>query len=291
MIFLYLLGTMLMIAMPLLLASRLAGGGRADWGLFGLGAATFVAAQVLHIPFNLLVERLGLLPADLAPVANLLAVVLFLGLSAGVFEEVARYLAYRFWARNARRWRQGLMLGAGHGGLEAIMLGLLALVNLLALFGMEEGYFTALVPAEQLPLVLAQARALQEAAWYDALLAPAERAFALAAHLALSLLVLQTFLRRQARWLLLAIGWHALLDAVAVFAVTRWNVYAAEAAVGLIALLSVGLIFALRRPRPDAPVQDVGTATESPAEGERDPARTRPAGALTAEKLEQRRYH
>ena len=57
----------------------------------------------------------------------------FLGLSAGVFEETARYLTYRFWAKDARSWSRGLMLGAGHGGSEAILVGALAAVNFVAL--------------------------------------------------------------------------------------------------------------------------------------------------------------
>lgn len=283
MIALYLFGTLLMIVLPLALASALAHWRDAGWGLFGIGAATFVASQLLHVPFNALVERSGLLPSDLTQITNLLTVSLFLGLSAGVFEEMARYLTYRFWARDARRWRAGLMLGAGHGGIEAILLGLLGLINVIAIFGVGQGYFDALVPPEQVPLVQAQAQALGDATWYDALLAPAERAFALTAHLALSLLVLQSFVRRHKGWLVLAIAWHALLDALAVFATVRFNVYVAESAVAVIALVSLGIIFRLRRPLPKvtAPMTATGTPQEPLVAREVE---------FTSEQLEQSRY-
>jgi len=283
---LYFLGTLLMIALPLGLASVLARRRQVDWGLFGMGAATFVGSQLLHIPFNLLVERAGWLPADLSVIVNLLVVSLFLGLSAGFFEEVARYLTYRFWARDARRWRAGLMLGAGHGGIEAMILGLLALVNTVALFGMRDGYFTALVPAEQFPLAQAQAQALLDGAWYDALLAPAERLFALAAHLSLSLLVMEGFIRgRQGRWLAVAIAWHALLDALVVFTTVRWDIYVAEGVLAVFALACVGIIFLLRRPVQAANVQapEPGPAPE-PAVIEAVEVE------LTPEKLEQSRF-
>lgn len=283
---LYFLGTLVMIALPLGLASVLAHRRQADWGLFGMGAATFVGSQLLHIPFNLLVERAGWLPADLSVFANLLVVSLFLGLSAGIFEEVARYLTYRFWARDARRWRAGLMLGAGHGGIEAMILGLLALVNTVTLFGVQGGYFTALVPAEQLPLVQAQAQALLDGAWYDALLAPAERLFALVAHLSLSLLVMEGFIRGQrGRWLAGAIAWHALLDALVVFTASRWNIYMAEAALAVFALACVGIIFLLRRPVQPA---DVSPTAPEPAP---EPAVVETVEVdLTPEKLERSRF-
>lgn len=284
MVFLYIMGTLAMIGLPLVLATVLARRRQADWGLFGIGAATFAGSQVLHIPFNMVVERAGVLPEDLSVLSNLLLVSLFLGLSAGFFEEGARALAYRFWARDARDWRAGLMLGAGHGGIEAMILGLLALVNTVALFGLHEGYFNTLVPPEQMPLVQAQAQALLDANWIDALLAPAERVFALTAHLSLSLLVLQSFRRGQGRWLGAAIAWHALLDAVAVFATVRWNVYVAEGAVALFALASAGIIFWLRPAAAVAPAE-----TEVPAEA--PPVAIEPVEVeLTAEKLEQSRF-
>jgi len=51
----HLLNGLLMIAIPLILGVVLARRWRLSWGLFGVGAATFVASQLLHIPFNNLV--------------------------------------------------------------------------------------------------------------------------------------------------------------------------------------------------------------------------------------------
>jgi uncharacterized membrane protein YhfC len=72
---------------------------------------------------------------------NLLIIAGFLGLSAGFFEESARYVVYRWWARDARTWSQGLMLGAGHGGIESILLGFLLAINVAALAGVRAGRF------------------------------------------------------------------------------------------------------------------------------------------------------
>jgi uncharacterized membrane protein YhfC len=115
------------------------------------------------------------------------------------------------------------------------------------------------VPAEQLELAQAQVNSYWSVAWYDSLLSFIERVFALVTQIALAILVLQTFIRKQLRWLGLAILWHALLDAVAVYTIGIWNVYIVESIIGIFAIASLGIIFALRQaetaevPEPIAP--------------------------------------
>ncbi|HZD10926.1 MAG TPA: hypothetical protein VE553_06255, partial [Candidatus Binatia bacterium] len=71
---LYALDVLLMLVMPLALATFIARRLPAAWGLFGMGAATFVAAQLFHVPFNLLVQRSAVLPDPAASRANLVVV-------------------------------------------------------------------------------------------------------------------------------------------------------------------------------------------------------------------------
>jgi uncharacterized membrane protein YhfC len=101
------------------------------------------------------------------------------------------------------------------------------------------------VPAEQLQLARAQLEAYWAAPWYAVLLSAAERLFTICFHLSASLLVLQAFVRRNPAWLAAAIGWHAILDAGAVFGLVTWGVYGSEAFIGLIALLSLGIVYLL----------------------------------------------
>jgi hypothetical protein len=74
-------------------------------------------------------------------------------------------------------------------------------------------------------------------------------------HIALSVMVLQTFTRRRWFWVWLAVLWHAAMDAAVVFISGTWGTYAAEAGVAAAALISLGLIFALRQPEPAEPDQ------------------------------------
>ena len=273
---------LLMLAVPIFLARWIQQRYKPGWALFGMGAATFVLSQVGHIPFNLVVQRSGLLPGDVEGWPNLLITAVFLGLSAGVFEEVARYLTYRFWAKDARIWKRGLMLGAGHGGIEAILVGLLGLVNFSVLLAMRNGAMLDLIPAEQLPLVEQQIDAMFGLPWYMTLLGAVERVFAICFHLAASLMVMQVFVRGQIRWLFAAIGWHTLLNASAVIAVTQWGALATEGIVGALAIVSIIIILRLR---------DDGELDDGDGEEEGETAVFTPKPTpITSAKLDESRY-
>ncbi len=247
-----------MIAMPVLLGIYLARKYGFGWRLWWIGAGTFVLSQVGHIPFNavltVLFER-GVLPTP--PQAwRLTFSAVVLGLSAGIWEEVFRYIAYRWWARDARSWPKGLMLGAGHGGIEAIILGILVMVTVISMVVLRTGnaeMLLAALPPETLDLAREQLALYWSLPWYDSMLGALERLFAITFHLSASILVLQTFLREQIRWLFFAIGWHALLDAAAVYAVATWNAYIAEAIIAVMALVSLGIIFRLKNTPPLVP--------------------------------------
>lgn len=278
---LYSLNVLVMVALPLVVASLVARRGKVDWGLFGMGAATFVGSQIFHIPLNVVLGNVGLIPTDFAVQSNLILASMVLGLSSGVSEEVARYLTYRFWAKDARSWSKGLMLGAGHGGIEALIVGVIAALNIGFLFLIHAGRLEAAIPAELLPEVQAQAAALFDVAWYDTILGAVERILTVCVHLAMSIMVLQVFVRGQIRWLFAAIGWHALLNGVAVYTVTTWGAYVAEGWIALMAVASLGIIYALRN---SAIVAEPAGAQEEVVLPEIKPV------ALTAEQLDKTRY-
>lgn len=242
---LLILNFLLMIAFAVGLGLYISRRWHTKWRLYLIGAVTFVGSQILHIPFNTLVQQqLDTLPTDTTVFANLIVVAIFLGLSAGVFEEVARYLTYRFWARDARSWRKGMMIGAGHGGIEAILVALLGLVNIILFIAIRDGAvdIATVVPPEQVELLQSQIDQTFGSPWYMTLLGAAERLFALTLHLSLSLMVLQSFLRNNRLWLLAAILWHALANALAVITVQTWGALATEGVLFVVALVSLAII-------------------------------------------------
>ena len=253
----HLLNGLLMIALPLVLGVVLARRWRLSWGLFGAGAATFVASQVFHIPFNYLVltpfvtER-GMFAAG--GLAFIVAALLY-GLSAGVFEEVARFVVMRRWVPDARNLPNALMFGAGHGGGEAIIIGGLALYGFFQAIAFRGADLTKTLPPEQVDVVAAQLALYWNMPWYKALLGAVERAGAICFHLSASAMVLQSVRRGGWGWLAGAIAWHTLFNTVTLIVMDRWGVYAAEGIVIVGAGISLLIIFAIKA--MDAPGEDV----------------------------------
>jgi len=246
------LNGLLMIALPIVLAVAI----RRRWDvramLFGAGAVTFIASQVVHLPLLWLIN----LPFQqhwltLAPEYNLPLNMLVGGLTAGLCEETARYIAFRRFLKTTSTWEQGLMFGAGHGGIEAIMLGVLVLLSFANYYTLSQMDISALpegsrAGAQQLLDSVNSAPPLK------LLLGAAERIFAICLHLALSLLDLLAA-RRGALWLVgVAILWHAAVNGIAIAAVTWWGPIVTEGILALTAVVAVAVIGRLRSVLPSS---------------------------------------
>jgi uncharacterized membrane protein YhfC len=283
--FIRLLNPLLMILMPLGLGVFLARRLRVEWRLYGIGALTFIGSQILHIPFNLWIlqpflERQGLIGN---PDSYAIAIVaLLFGLSAGLFEESARALIYATALRGSRSWRKGLMFGAGHGGVEALLLGLLALYGFFQALALQDVDLRAVVPLEQLELAQAQLQSYWSAPWHMILLGAVERVGAMAAHIFMATLVLQSFLRRNPLWIGAAIFWHTALNAVTLIVLNAHGPYWAEAVVIAFGLVSVGLTLKLRTPDPETSPHPTSAPSPAPIEF--------PTVAPSPEQLEDSRY-
>lgn len=250
--FTHLLNALLMIAMPLGLAIYLTRRFHLGWRLWWIGAAVFILSQVGHIPFNALVNPLFNKAAVMAlPVMTqrwLQAI--FLGLSAGLFEELFRYGMFRWWAKDARSWRKGVLTGAGHGGAEAIIVGALSLYTFIQLAVLRNADLSKMFPASELELAQRQVQGYWSIPWPVSLLGALERFLTIPIQISLAVIVLQAFTRRQWFWLPLAILYHALIDATAVVGSSYVKGAWIEAFVAFFAVISIVIIFALRQPEP-----------------------------------------
>jgi uncharacterized membrane protein YhfC len=172
-------------------------------------------------------------------------------LSAGIFEEFSRYVMYRWWAKDARSWGTGLLAGAGHGGIEAIFLGLLVLYGYFQMLIARGVDIYTLVTPDRVELVKAQIQAYWSAPWYLTLLGAVERMFAIPLQLACSILVLQAFTRRRFYWVGVAIIFHALADGIFVYlSQIGFHPLVIEGIIGLFAVFSIIILLALRQPEP-----------------------------------------
>jgi uncharacterized membrane protein YhfC len=278
------LNGVLMIAMPVGLAIFLIRRWKLGARLWLIGAGTFILSQVGHIPFNVLATlALNRTPlANMTPEAQLIFNAWFLGVSAGLFEELFRYGMFRWWARDARSWRKGVLTGAGHGGVEAILIGIVVLYGFLQLATLRTADLSTVVPADQLATAQQQVSAYWSMTWYNSLLGAVERFFTIPIQIACAVLVLQTFTHRQWFWVWLAVLYHAALDGSAVYLAPHLGALPTEAFIGGFAVLSVILIFVLRRPEPPPP-------EESPPVAPAPRLPPRPIEA-TPENLDQSRY-
>ena len=247
---LYPLNALLMIGMPIVLGVWLARETKAPWRLFGVGAVTFIGSQVVHIPLNAGLTALfkATWPSMQPQGWHIPFNAIVLGLTAGLCEETARYVGYRWLVKEARYWRDALMLGAGHGGSEAIILGLLVAVAFVNMVSVRQMDLTQLgLTGQTLELARQQIAAYWSTPWYMALLGALERFFALFVQVSCAVLVLQVFTRKDWRWLLVAIGYHLIVDAVAVVGIrSGWPPLVIEATLAPFALISLGIILGLR---------------------------------------------
>jgi uncharacterized membrane protein YhfC len=275
---------LMMIAIPAGLALYLDRRWKLGWRLWLIGGATFILSQIGHIPFLLAASSaLQNTPlANLPPVGRLLFNAAFLGLSAGLFEEWFRYGMFRWWAKDARSWRRAVLTGAGHGGVEAIVLGILALYGFIQFAAIRNADLNTMFSGSDLVLARQQVAAYWSMDWYDSMLGALERFFTIPIQITLAVIVLQSFVRGQVFWVWLAVLYHAFVDAITVLAVQSLGIYWSEVIIGGFAVLSLVILFGLHRPEPE-PVPGTAEALAPPI------FKGRPLEE-SAEKLDDTRY-
>ena len=242
------LNGLLMVLIPIGLGVYLTRRFKMGWRLWWIGAAAFVLSQIGHIPFNFLLDQIfqtGVLPV---PPQSWITIFnpIVLGLSAGLWEELTLYAVFRWWAKDARSWEKGVVVGAGRGGVESILLGLYVLFIFIQMAAFKFVDLNSLLTANQIPALEQQLAVYWSIPWYDTLLGALERSFTIVFHISASLIVLQVFIRGQIRWVWLAVLWHALADAGAVYFALEVNQYIAEVWIGIVCAASLWIIYALR---------------------------------------------
>ena len=287
------LNTFLMIGLGLGLGILLAQRFGLPWAVYGAGLLTFIASQVLHIPFNayLLNPLLAKIAPTPQPGSTSLAVWgVLLGLSAGIFEETARYLVLKFWRKDVTTWRLSLMFGAGHGGIEAILVGVVAFIGFLQLFNyrqMSPEALRTLMEGSQLEALQAAIGTYWNYNWYEHLWGALERFSVLPVHLSATVMVYRGVRQGKFRWYLAAVAWHALIDFFAVFASQSWGIPITEGILFLLGLLSWGIVFLLKETAEPAKTGTSEIVEPAPEQPTVLPALEKP---ITEESLEDSRY-
>ena len=214
-----------MIFIPAVLAGKLRRTYAVPWIYFSIGIATFIASQIIHLPLNHWLGDLGFLnsPADPGD-QPLWQIAILLGLTAGLCEELARAAGFYLF-KSIRKLPDGLMVGLGHGGFEAMTFGGILLASAFSSLAplLKDGLDPVLLnnlPNDQVLTLQSQVQILLMKPW-NALIPLLERILAIGIHLTLSSMVLQSIKNRNPLWLVLAVIYHMVIDAVMVFSAAR----------------------------------------------------------------------
>jgi uncharacterized membrane protein YhfC len=223
------------------------------WRLYLMGSMTFVISQVVHLPLNYVLGLLtgawgvGLWPLPL--------MALIAGLSASVCEQSARWVVLRYLLREARGWREVLQFGAGHGGIEAIILGLITLFTVASMIVIQTAGVQALgLEGEAAVQAERSLRLFWEAPWYTPLLAGLERAFAIAFHICMAVLVMCAITYSRFLYFLIAVAAHMIFDAWAVWGSRTLDLPSTELGLAIGAAIAIwGAVRLRERLRADTP--------------------------------------
>jgi uncharacterized membrane protein YhfC len=188
-----------------------------SWNNWFSGALMFIMS-LIRIPLNMYANQL-ILTRTFTPFTPSL-LLLVPSLTAGIFEEAARYIGFKLLIKDYT-YEKGLTYGAGHGGIESIMLvGLNVLSVGAILLTNPEG-----LPPEQLAVILATPV-------YMPLVGVYERIMALTIQISLSIVVLESIRKSDKTYLLAAVGLHSLIEYLALSALSYGILYSEIVATG-----------------------------------------------------------
>ncbi|MFB5581748.1 YhfC family glutamic-type intramembrane protease [Bacillus albus] len=190
-----------------------------------LGVLAFVVSQILiRIPILNYVNGTST-DFQMFSVMQPVLFVLLLSLSAGIFEEVARFIAMRYFMKQ-RDWQSGFLFGAGHGGIEAVLI----------------------VGIPVISLLLSQTAIQNGDSYY---FAGIERIFAMVLHIGLSFIILQAVVQKKFRYVIYAILIHgtanALASIISLYVKGKSGIIMSEVSLAICALLVFSYSFILKR--------------------------------------------
>lgn len=210
------------------------------WTLFFIGAGTFIVfALILEQIFHSVIyaSSFGTFLND-----NIWMLALYGGLAAGVFEESGRFVAFKLIIKKNPDPKSSLMVGIGHGGIEAIILVALtmlsnAIVSIMINTGALASYVTDTATLNQ---IYDSMQPLADINPWMMLLSLWERIYAMTFHLSMSVLVYKAIKEGKKIYFILALITHAAFDFLVVILANYINVVLTTA---IMTVLTVGIAY------------------------------------------------
>ncbi|MAG35619.1 MAG: YhfC family intramembrane metalloprotease [Dehalococcoidia bacterium] len=238
-----------------------------SWRIWGWGALTFLASQLARLPFLFALTALvnPLVSIDPNSPAVFWVNLLVLSLTAGLFEESARWFVLQRFATSARGWRAAVMFGAGHGGVESMLIVGGSTIFGIVLLQLGDSMMAQTEGDLERSAVAAQLDALRSLQWWEALLAIWERTAAMTFHIGAAVVVMQAVVSGQRIFWVVAVLGHALFNAAVLAALQFGGAVWAEIVATLFALSAAYMILRFRwlerrQPADRLEVTDNGSA-------------------------------
>lgn len=179
---------------------------------------------------------------------NIWVYALFLGFTAGLFEEVGRFLAFKLILKKHLSWRNAVAFGIGHGGIESVLIAGMAAVNNIIYSaminsGMYDSFIAPALPGGQAEILKNQLIQLPS---YMFLVSSAERVFAFTIHLAFSVLVMVGIRKKKGLlYLGIAVFLHMVVDSpIVILQSFGINIFVIELIILVMAV--VALLYVIR---------------------------------------------
>jgi uncharacterized membrane protein YhfC len=244
----YVVSLLVMVGLPVFLAFFVTRYFKVSWWVVLTGVLTFLASQAIHYPAVIGINALfnnGILPIPTDKWVPIINGVIG-GLLAGICEETARWVGFRLLNKKAERYGSAFALGAGHGGMESILLAVLGTGATLftVLFYNAGAQIAKGVSTNEIQYMLYQIDMFWTTPWYNGLLPGVERIIALSLQIVLSTMVWRAVVDRSFTWFLLAVLYHAVVDALAVYlSGIGWGYWAIEGVLAVFLVLNVYMLY------------------------------------------------
>lgn len=177
-------------------------------------AAFFIAAQILETPLHYYLLSANEITSNFIT-GNPIIYMLYGGITAGLFEETARLLCFKYLLKKNREFDDGLAYGLGHGGIEALLVaGVSSLYNFTIAQMINSGNFNSLYEVADAPIEFLDALLNEMTTMSPFLFGMSgfERIFALIAQIGLTLLIVKAVKENNMKYYFYSILLHATMN-------------------------------------------------------------------------------
>ncbi len=211
----FVISILIQVGLPIALGFIIIRRYNVEWKVLGIGVLAFMLAQVIQSPIYQAITDTEQYRSILTAWPSTLVIILFAFLAA-LIENVIRFGSFWFLKQRVKAWGAGLALGAGHGGIEMLLVGFQFLLNFIfAISVSTQGTGSLEITPEEAAALNNQINAFWALPWYLPLSSALQRLSAFSLQMALSVMMWVAFSRRKWIFLAAALLWHTALNAVA----------------------------------------------------------------------------